>query len=110
MLKTCTRYLENGQNIHDNKPGRPRNAVTSFRNISLLLIISKLFEKLLRKRPEPIIEDKNIIPPHQFGFGNRNLTVDQAHRINDMFKEAYEKKLFSQIFRYISSLWQGLAR
>jgi hypothetical protein len=44
------------------KPGKPPNEVTSHRPIALLPVASKLFEKLLLKRLEIIIESKDIAP------------------------------------------------
>ena len=61
------------------KPGKPVNEVTSYRPISLLLMLSKLFEKLFLKRLKPILDEKQIIPTHQFGFRNKHSTIDQVH-------------------------------
>lgn len=58
------------------KPGKSLNETASYRPISLLPIVSKLFEKLLLKRLKPIIEIKNLIPAHQFGFRNKHSTID----------------------------------
>jgi hypothetical protein len=41
------------------KPGKPPNEKTSYRPISLLPIVSKIFEKLLLRRLKPIIEEKS---------------------------------------------------
>jgi hypothetical protein len=40
------------------KPGKPPEQATSYRLISILLCMSKLFEKLLLKRINPLIELK----------------------------------------------------
>lgn len=81
------------------KPGKPPNDISSYRPISLLPIVSKLFEKLLLKRLKPIIESKNLLPNHQFGFRNRHSTIDQVHRITDIIEKAYEeKKICSGVF------------
>jgi hypothetical protein len=50
------------------KPGKPPNKVDSYRPISLLPIMSILFEKLLLIRLKSVITEKNLIPDHQFGF------------------------------------------
>ena len=62
----------------------------SYRPISLLPVISKLFEKLLIKRINPIIETRNLIPAHQFGFREKHGTID--HRITNIIEKALEKK------------------
>jgi hypothetical protein len=81
------------------KQGKPLNEVTSYRPISLLPIISKLFEKLLLKRLKPLIESKNLIPSHQFGFRDKHATTDPMHRITNIIERAYEEnKIGSAIF------------
>jgi hypothetical protein len=56
--------------------------------------MSKLFEKLLLKRPKPLIESKNLI-----GFRDKHATTDQMHRITNIIKRAYEEnKTCSAIF------------
>jgi hypothetical protein len=50
------------------KPGKNLGEVESYRPISLLPIMSKLFKKLIIKRLKPIIADKHLVPTHQFGF------------------------------------------
>lgn len=76
------------------KPGKPPEDRTSYRPISLLPIISKLFEKLLLQRLKPIIEEKQLIPSHQFGFRDKHSTIDQVHRITDVIERALEEKTF----------------
>lgn len=81
------------------KPGKPSSAVTSYRPISLLPVMSKIFEKLLLRRLEPIIRDRQLIPTHQFGFRRRHSTIDQIHRIINVIEKALEeKKICSAVF------------
>jgi hypothetical protein len=61
------------------KPGKPPNEVTFYRPISLLPIVSKVFEKLLLKRLLPMVESNRLIPNHQFGFRQRHSTIEQTH-------------------------------
>lgn len=58
------------------KHEKPPTEVSSFRLISLLPVISKLFEKVLLKHMKPIIEENNLIPFHQFGFREKHSTTD----------------------------------
>ena len=46
------------------KPGKLPHEVTSYQLISLLPIMSKLFENLLLRRLEIIIEERQLIPDH----------------------------------------------
>lgn len=81
------------------KPGKPPNAVSSYRPISLLPVISKLFEKILLKRLSPILEERKLIPSHQFGFRESHSTIDQIHRITDVIEKSLEgKKVCSSVF------------
>jgi hypothetical protein len=66
------------------KPGKNLSEVELYRPISLLPIMSKLFEKLTLKRLKPIINEKHLVPTHQFGFRNNQSTIDQVHCINDI--------------------------
>jgi hypothetical protein len=50
------------------KPGKPRNELTSYRPITLIPIVSKVFENILLKRLVPMVENNRLIPNHQFGF------------------------------------------
>jgi hypothetical protein len=68
------------------KPGKPLHEAASYRPISLLPVMSKLFEKLLIKRLKPVIEMKNLIPNHQFRFWSKHLAIDQVHKITNTLK------------------------
>ena len=74
------------------KPGKPPHDAASYHPISLLPILSKLFEKLLVKRLLPVLEAKKVIPDHQFGFRVKHSTVEQIHRVGSTIRQALEKK------------------
>jgi hypothetical protein len=76
------------------KPGKPPNELTSCRPISLLLIVSKVFEKILLKRLLPMAENNRLIPNHQLGFTQRHSTIEQTHRIVHRINEALENKQY----------------
>lgn len=81
------------------KPNKPPNDKKSYRPISILPTISKVFEKLLLKRMKPIIEERNLIPAHQFGFRQHHSTIEQVHRITNIIENTLEtKKICSSIF------------
>jgi hypothetical protein len=96
------------------KPGKPPNEVSSYRPISLLPVISKLFERLLLQRIKPIIEQKNLIPNHQFGFRNKHSTVEQVHRIVERIEQALEERkictaVFLDVAQAFDKVWhEGL--
>jgi hypothetical protein len=70
------------------KPGKPADEVTSYRPISQLPILSKLFEKLFLTRLQPL--HKRTIPDHQFGFRQKHPTIEQVHRVTNAITEALE--------------------
>lgn len=76
------------------KPGR--NYILS---ISLLPITTKALIKLVLKRLTPLIDDKKLIPNHQFSFRKQHATIEQVHhRVNIIL----EGKYFSATFLDIS--------
>lgn len=76
------------------KPNKPENSVSSYRPISLLTTLSKIFERLFLKRLLPILEKQNIIPDYQFGFRHKHGTPEQCHRIVNDICNALERKLY----------------
>jgi hypothetical protein len=62
------------------KPRKPPNELTSYRPISFLPAVSKVFEKLLLKRLLPVVENNRLLPNQQFGFRQRHSTTEQTHR------------------------------
>lgn len=76
------------------KPGKSANDVASYRPISLLPILSKLLEKMILKRLQPVIEERKLIPNHQFGFRQQHSTIEQVHRVVDIIYKALETKTY----------------
>ena len=66
----------------------------SYRPISLLPVLSKLFEKLFLTRIKPTLQEKSIIPDHQFGFRQKHATIEQAHRITNVTHNALESNKY----------------
>lgn len=92
------------------KPGKPMNDVKSYRPISLLPIISKIFEIIIQKRIQVYIERFKIIPNHQFGFRKSHATVDQIHRITDVIEKVFERKevcstVFLDVAQAFDKVW-----
>lgn len=74
------------------KAGKPLDLASSYRPISLLSTIGKLFERLYLKRLVPLIEERKIIPSHQFGFRSSHSTIEQIHRFTDEIEKGLEEK------------------
>lgn len=74
------------------KPGKPASAATSYRPISLLSTLGKVFEKLILQRLQLFIEDSGCIPHVQFGFRKGHSTALQILRIVNHVKSNFELK------------------
>lgn len=96
------------------KPGKPECQVTSYRPISLLNVVSKVFEKIISKRLNEIILERNLIPNHQFGFRPGHSTIDQVSRICNFAQNALDQKrvcsaVFLDVAQAFDKVWhEGL--
>ena len=68
--------------------------IQSYRPISLLPILSKVFEKLLLRRLTPILDTDKLIPDHQFGFRTKHGTTEQVHRIVTQINRVLDNKSY----------------
>jgi hypothetical protein len=92
------------------KPGKPPHEPTSYRSISLLPILSKVFEKILLERFLHIVQNKQLLPDHQFGSRQEHSTIHQIHRIVHAINAALESKqycsaAFLDISQAFDSVW-----
>lgn len=62
------------------KPGKPARDVASYRPISLLSALGKLFERLVLPRIQDFIDDNTVIKNHQYGFRSGRSTTLQLYR------------------------------
>ena len=76
------------------KPNKPKDDPSSYRPISLLPVLGKLFEKVMLKRIRPILKTLKIIPNTQFGFRVNHSSTHQIHRIVDKIASSFENKNF----------------
>lgn len=96
------------------KPGKPRNAPTSYRPISLLPAISKVIERAIHGRLKTITETKKIIPDHQFGFRTKHCCTYQLARLTEDIKSGMNLSkptgaIFLDIEKAFDRVWhQGL--
>lgn len=96
------------------KPGKDHTKVESYRPISLLPNISKLFEKLLINKLNPLLNERRCIPDHQFGFRRKHSTIEQTHRLVNVIKQCFENKefcsaLFIDVSQAFDKVWhEGL--
>ncbi|KAJ2952535.1 hypothetical protein O0L34_g6854 [Tuta absoluta] len=57
------------------KPGKPANEPTSYRPISLLNPLAKLYERMIYARLRDHAETNNLIPDEQFGFRQQHSYI-----------------------------------
>ena len=74
------------------KSAKPPEMTSSYGPVSLLSILSKVLETLLLKRIQPIIDEHQLIPDHQFGFLQKHATIEQVNRVYTIVRRALEEK------------------
>jgi hypothetical protein len=92
------------------KAGKDPKELMSYRPISLLSTVNKIFEKLLLWRLNTDLKPDDWMPPHQFGFRNQPSTVEQTHRIIHTIHQALEDKqyctsVFSDVSQAFDKVW-----
>lgn len=63
------------------KSGKPPGDPASYRPISLLSSLSKVYEKIIKEKILQIVSDRKIFPDEQFGFRRYHSTAHQVFRI-----------------------------
>jgi len=97
------------QIIMISKPNKNPIEVRSCRQVSLLPIISKLFEKLFLQKLMPVITEKRLISNHQFGFHSKYTTVEQTHKITNKITLVFEaEKYCSAVFLEVSQAFDKI--
>ncbi len=98
------------------KPGKPPLHPSSYRPISLLPCLSKLFEKTIKLRLDEFIKDTHFISPNQYGFISGHSTTHQVQRLVEHITNCFNNKVmvagcFLDIEKAYDSLWhQGLLK
>lgn len=68
------------------KPNKPKTDPTSYRPISLLSNIGKLYERIIQIRLNEFVSDNSILAAEQFGFRKEHSAVHQIYRIKNEIK------------------------
>lgn len=92
------------------KPGKDKTQPSSYRPISLLTCLSKLFEKMLLLRISPHLRINNTLPTHQFGFREKHGTIEQVNRITSEIRTAFEHReyctaIFLDVAQAFDRVW-----
>ncbi|GBP29528.1 Probable RNA-directed DNA polymerase from transposon BS [Eumeta japonica] len=74
------------------KPGKPRDLPASYRPISLLSGLGKIYEKILKSRLSEYLFSKGLIINEQFGFRPHHSCPQQALRLVEYITEGFKTK------------------
>ena len=72
-------------------PDKPINLTTSYRPISLISSIIKLFERVIEQRLRSHLEDIGFINKHQSGFRRAKSTDDHLFRLSQSIMESFNR-------------------
>lgn len=92
------------------KPNKPKHLPSSYRPISLLPTLSKLFEKVIHHRICKFTFQNKIIPDFQFGFRPKHSTTHQLQRVTESIIKGFEEKqytatVFLDIAQAFDTVW-----
>ena len=66
-----------------------------YRPVSILCLLSKVFEKLVHEQVNEFINVKNILPPLQSGFRKGHNTTTALIKVTDDTRRAIDKRLLT---------------
>lgn len=78
--------------------------VDNYRPISVLNVLSKIFEKALFEQLNDHFQINNIISPHQFGFSDKSNTTSACMELTNFISTFLDKK------RYVSCIFIDLTK
>lgn len=78
--------------VHPVYKGGDPVSVNNYRPISVLTVMSKIFEKLLNARLTTYLNDNNILSERQFGFRSGKSTQDAVLELTDTVVRNMDKK------------------
>lgn len=92
------------------KPQKDPRHPSSYRPISLLSSLSKIFETVLLHRLLKFTSQNNIIQPTQFGFTHQHSTLHQLLRVTEKIEHAFHCKhhslaIFLDIEKAFDKIW-----
>jgi hypothetical protein len=92
------------------KPGKDPTEIASYRPISLLSVLSRVFEKLRRINKD--VRPDEWIPHHQFGFRQGHSTIQEIHRVTNIINKALEDRkycaaAFLDVSQAVDRVWHS---
>ncbi|GBP22789.1 Probable RNA-directed DNA polymerase from transposon BS [Eumeta japonica] len=94
------------------KPGKPRDLPASYRPISLLSSLGKLFKKILKTRLSDHLLGKGLIIVEQFGFRPAHSCPQQVLRLVEYVSEGFETErstvaVFFDVAKAFDRVWHA---
>ncbi|GBP97816.1 Probable RNA-directed DNA polymerase from transposon BS [Eumeta japonica] len=94
------------------KPGKPRDLPASYRPISLLSGLAKLFERVLKTRLSNHLFGKGLIIDEQFGFRPAHSCPQQVLRLVEYVMEGFKTKqktvaVFFDVAKAFDRVWHA---
>lgn len=71
------------------KAGKPKKEASSYRPISLLPTLSKIFEKIIASRMDHHLKQNDVMMQEQYGFRSKHSTVHQLYRLTNEIRHNY---------------------
>ena len=96
------------------KPGKDLTKPTSYRPISLLPAMGKIFERIVASRLSTFLEKSNYFDENQAGFRKKRSTVDQLFKLSQSVSTALKKHkkavgVFLDVEKAFDAVWlEGL--
>ena len=94
------------------KPDKPPSQTTSYRPISLLSAIMKLFERVIEKRLRKHLEDNGFFSKYQSGFRKSKSTNDHLFRLSQTIMESFNRAehviaAFPDVEKAFDNVWHN---
>ena len=94
------------------KPDKPPSQTTSYRPISLLSAIMKLFERVIEKRLRKHLEDNGFFSKYQSGFRKSKSTNDHLFRLSQTIMESFNRgehviAAFQDVEKAFDNVWHN---
>ena len=97
------------------KPDKPPSQTTSYRPISLLSAIMKLFEWVIKKRLQKHLEDNSFFSKYQSGFRKSKSTNDHLFHLSQTIMESFNRgehviAAFLDVQKAFDNVWHNELR
>ena len=94
------------------KPDKSPSQTISYRPISLLSAIMKLFERVIEKRLRKHLEDNSFFSKYQSGFRKSNSTNDHLFRLSQTIMESFSRgehviAAFLDVEKALDNVWHN---